>query len=154
MKYRYWTTEEEDTLKRMAHEGASVFAIAKAIDRTPMAVILHARIISGLESPDAMRRMPEEYYEQTKTISQVAVEHGRRWTKEDNELLKKKFYDGSNIFQIAKYFNRTPNAIIYQIQKLNAKPEQMNALFDRAKLLLGKKRVVRRPNVEDGNDVD
>lgn len=143
MKFRYWTSDEEDTLKRMAREGESVFAIAKAIDRTPIAVILRARSMSGLESPDAKRRMPEEYYDQTKTISQVAVEHGRRWTKEENELLQKKFYNGSNIFQLADYFNRTPNAIISQIQKLNAKPAEMNALFDRAKLLLGKKRVVK-----------
>lgn len=144
MRFRYWTSDEEETLKHMAREGESVFAIAKAIDRTPMAVILHARSISGLESPDAMHRMPEEYYDQTKTIFQVAVEHGRRWTKEENELLQKKFYDGSNIFQLADYFNRTPNAIISQIQKLNAKPSEMNVLFDRAKLLLGKKRVVRK----------
>ncbi len=144
MKYRYWTSDEEETLKRMAREGTSVFAIAEAINRTPIAVILHTRIMSGLESPDAMHRMPEEYYDQTKTISQVAVERGRKWSKEDSDLLQKKFYDGSNIFQIANYFNRTPTAILYQIQKLNARPEQMNALFDRAKLLLGKKRVVRK----------
>lgn len=144
MKFRYWTSDEEDTLKRMARDGESVFAIAKAIGRTPIAVILHARIMSGLENPDAMHRMPEEYYDQTKTISQVAVERGRRWSKEDSELLQKKFHDGYNIFQIADYFNRTPTAILYQIQKMNAKPEQMNALFDRAKLLLGKKRVVRK----------
>ena len=88
MKFRYWTNEEEDTLKRMAREGASVLAITKAIDRTPMAVILHARSLSGLESPDAMHRMPEEYYDQTKTISQVAVERGRKWSKEDCDLLQ------------------------------------------------------------------
>ena len=138
---RYWTKEEEKTLISMANNGATVFEIAKAIDRTPIAVILRTRVLSGLERPDAKGRMPEDYFDQTKTIQQVFTNHGRYWSNAENAQLMRDFYNGSNIFQLSDKFNRTPNAIIQQIKKLNENTSGMTALFNRAKLLLGKKRL-------------
>ena len=138
---RYWTDEEEKTLITMANNGATVFEIAKALDRTPIAIILRTRAISGLERPDSKGRMPEDYFDQTKTIRQVFTNHGRSWTDAENAQLLKDFFNGSNVFQLSDKFNRIPNAIIQQIKKLKDKPGGMTELFNRAKLLLGKKRL-------------
>ena len=122
MKNRYWTEQEEQTVITMAKNGATVFEIANAINRTPIAVILRTRALSGLEKPDSKGRLPEDYFDQTKTIQQVFVNHGRYWTTEENTRLLKEFYNGANIFQLSDTFNHTPNAIIQQIKKLNEKP--------------------------------
>ena len=49
--------------------------------------------------------MPEDYYDQTKTISQVAPNHGRSWTVADNVKLQNMFDNGNNIFEIADFFS-------------------------------------------------
>ena len=140
---RKWTPEEDASLKRMAAEGASLHKISAELDRSPMAVLLRTRLLSGLESPQSKRRMGDDYYDQSKTITQVATEYGRRWSKEDGEMLQKRFLEGWNIFQLAEHFNRTPNAIVRQMEKLNPRAEDMEALFNQAKFFFGKKRVVR-----------
>ncbi len=139
---RYWTKEEEETVKRMVLEGSSLFEIAQALNRSPMAVILRTRILSGLERPDVKHRMPEDYYDQRKTIVQVASNYGRTWTVADNAQLQKMFDNGKNIFEIADFFSRTPTAIIKQIEKINDTPEKKTVLFQKAKLLMGKKRIL------------
>ncbi len=88
---RKWTPEEDASLKRMAAEGASLQKISEELDRTPMAVLLRTRLLSGLENPNSKRRMDDGYYDQTKTITQVATEYGRRWSKEEGEMLQKRF---------------------------------------------------------------
>ena len=145
---RKWYPNEDASLQRMAAEGASLKKIAEALDRSPMAVLLRTRLLSGLESPDSKRRMDDDYYDQTKTITQVATEYGRRWSKEDCEMLQKRFLEGWNIFQLTEHFNRTPNAIVRQLEKLNSRTEDMEALFDQAKFFFGKKRVVRKQSDE------
>lgn len=144
MANKKWTPTEDSTLQRMAIEGASLYDISEVVGRSPIAVILRARLLSGLERPDSQRKMSDDYYDQTKTISQVATEFGRRWSKSDNEMLLKRFYNGVNIYQLAEHFNRTPKAIIFQLEKLNSRPEEMEALFNRARQFFGKKKVVRR----------
>ena len=129
---RKWTPEEDASLKRMAAEGASLQKISAELDRSPMAVLLRTRLLSGLESPQSKRRMGDDYYDQSKTITQVATEYGRRWSKEDSEMLQKRFLDGWNIFQLAEHFNRTPNAIVRQMEKLNPEalfPLRMNLSY-------------------------
>lgn len=148
MTQKKWTSSEDDTLQRMAIEGASLYKISKALGRSPIAVILRTRLLSGLESRDSKRKMPDDYYDQTKTISQVATEYGRRWSKDDSEILMKRFNDGDNIYQLAEHFNRTPNAIIRQLAKLNSRPEEMETLFKRAKQFFGKKKTVRQGQEE------
>ena len=145
---RKWTPEEDASLKRMAAEGTSLHKISAELDRSPMAVLLRTRLLSGLESPQSKRRMGDDYYDQSKTITQVATEYGRRWSKEDSEMLQKRFLDGWNIFQLAEHFNRTPNAIVRQMEKLNPRAEDMEALFDQARFFFGKKRVVRKQSDE------
>ena len=95
-----------------------------------------------------MRILNDGYYDQTKTITQVATEFGRRWSKEDSEMLQKRFLEGWNIFQLAEHFNRTPNAIVKQLGKLNSRTEDMEALFDQARFFFGKKRVIRKQSDE------
>lgn len=146
---RKWTPEDDATLQRMAAEGASLQKIAEVLDRSPMAVLLRTRLLSGFENPESKRRMHDDYYDQTKTITQVATEYGRRWSKEDGEMLQKRFLEGWNIFQLAEHFNRTPNAIVRQLEKLNSRTEDMEALFDQAKFFFGKKRVVRKHKNEE-----
>ena len=148
MIQKKWTSSENDALQRMAVEGASLYKISKALGRSPIAVILRTRLLSGLESRDSKRKMPDDYYDQTKTISQVATEYGRRWSKDDSEILMKRFNDGDNIYQLAEHFNRTPNAIIHQLAKLNSRPEEMETLFKRAKQFFGKKKTVRQGQEE------
>ena len=145
---RKWTPEDDATLQRMAAEGASLQKIAEVLDRSPMAVLLRTRLLSGFENPESKRRMHDDYYDQTKTITQVATEYGRRWSKEDGEMLQKRFLEGWNIFQLAEHFNRTPNAIVRQLEKLNSRTEDMEALFDQAKFFFGKKRVIRKQSDE------
>ena len=147
-KIKKWTAQDDATLQRMAAEGASLQKISEELDRTPMAVLLRTRLLSGLENPNSKRRMDDGYYDQTKTITQVATEYGRRWSKEDGEMLQKRFLEGWNIFQLAEHFNRTPNAIVKQLGKLNSRTEDMEALFDQARFFFGKKRVVRKQNDE------
>ena len=72
-----WTAQDDATLQRMATEGNSLLMIAAELGRTPMAVLLRTRLLSGLESPTSKRRMDDGYYDQTKTITQVAAEYGR-----------------------------------------------------------------------------
>ena len=67
---------------------------------------------------------------------------------EDCEMLQKRFLEGWNIFQLTEHFNRTPNAIVRQLEKLNSRTEDMEALFDQAKFFFGKKRVVRKQSDE------
>lgn len=62
MTYRYWTSEEEETLRSMAKDGATLIEICKSIDRTPMAVILRTRRLSGLELPDTYGRLSDDYF--------------------------------------------------------------------------------------------
>ncbi len=143
-----WTAQDDATLQRMASEGASLQKISEELDRTPMAVLLRTRLLSGLENPNSKRRMDDGYYDQTKTITQVATEYGRRWSKEDGEMLQKRFLEGWNIFQLAEHFNRTPNAIVKQLGKLNSRTEDMEALFDQARFFFGKKRVIRKQSDE------
>jgi hypothetical protein len=143
-----WTAQDDATLQRMASEGASLQKISEELDRTPMAVLLRTRLLSGLENPNSKRRMNDGYYDQTKTITQVATEYGRRWSKEDGEMLQKRFLEGWNIFQLAEHFNRTPNAIVKQLGKLNSRTEDMEALFDQARFFFGKKRVIRKQSEE------
>ncbi len=138
-----WTAQDDATLQRMATEGATLQKIATELGRTPMAVLLRTRLLSGLESPLNKRRMDDDYYDQTKTITEVAREFGRRWSKEDGELLQKRFVEGWNIYQLAEHFNRTPSAIIRQLEKQNSKVGDMEALFNQAKFFFGKVRVVR-----------
>ena len=147
-KIKKWTAQDDATLQRMAAEGASLQKISEELDRTPMAVLLRTRLLSGLENPNSKRRMDDGYYDQTKTITQVATEYGRRWSKEDGEMLQKRFLEGWNIFQLAELFNRTPNAIVKQLGKLNSRTEDMEALFDQARFFFGKKRVVRKQSDE------
>ena len=147
-KIKKWTAQDDATLQRMAAEGASLQKISEELDRTPMAVLLRTRLLSGLENPNSKRRMDDGYYDQTKTITQVATEYGRRWSKEDGEMLQKRFLEGWNIFQLAEHFNRTPNAIVKQLGKLSSRTEDMEALFDQARFFFGKKRVVRKQNDE------
>ena len=147
-KIKKWTAQDDATLQRMAAEGASLQKISEELDRTPMAVLLRTRLLSGLENPNSKRRMNDGYYDQTKTITQVATEYGRRWSKEDGEMLQKRFFEGWNIFQLAEHFNRTPNAIVKQLGKLNSRTEDMEALFDQARFFFGKKRVVRKQSDE------
>ena len=143
-----WTAQDDAILQRMASEGASLQKISEELDRTPMAVLLRTRLLSGLENPNSKRRMDDGYYDQTKTITQVATEYGRRWSKEDGEMLQKRFLEGWNIFQLAEHFNRTPNAIVKQLGKLNSRTEDMEALFDQARFFFGKKRVIREQSDE------
>ena len=89
-KIKKWTAQDDATLQRMAAEGASLQKISEELDRTPMAVLLRTRLLSGLENPNSKRRMDDGYYDQTKTITQVATEYGRRWSKEDSEMLQKR----------------------------------------------------------------
>lgn len=145
---RKWTPEEDASLKRMAAEGASLHKISAELDRSPMAVLLRTRLLSGLESHQSKRRMGDDYYDQSKTITQVATEYGRRWSKEDGEMLQKRFLEGWNIFQLAEHFNRTPNAIVKQLGKLNSRTEDMEALFDQARFFFSKKRVIRKQSDE------
>ena len=147
-KIKKWTAQDDATLQRMAAEGASLQKISEELDRTPMAVLLRTRLLSGLENPNSKRRMDDGYYDQTKTITQVATEYGRRWSKEDGEMLQKRFFEGWNIFQLAEHFNRTPNAIVKQLGKLNSRTEDMEALFDQARFFFGKKRVIRKQSDE------
>ena len=147
-KIKKWTAQDDAILQRMASEGASLQKISEELDRTPMAVLLRTRLLSGLENPNSKRRMDDGYYDQTKTITQVATEYGRRWSKEDGEMLQKRFLEGWNIFQLAEHFNRTPNAIVKQLGKLNSRTEDMEALFDQARFFFGKKRVIREQSDE------
>ncbi len=133
MALRYWTEEEEKSLKQMALKGASLSDISKALDRTPMAILLRTRTLSGLERPDAKRRMSTDYYNQTKTIREVAVNFGAKWTKSENEKLMHKFKQGANIYEIAELMDRSPQAIISQIEKISSDYGGLNALFDYAK---------------------
>ena len=143
-----WTAQDDATLKRMAIEGAPLQKIAEELGRTPMIVLLRTRLLSGLENPNSKRRMHDGYYDQTKTITQVATEFGRRWSKEDTEMLQKRFLEGWNIFQLTEYFNRTPNAVVMQLEKLNSRTEDMETLFNQARFFFGKKRVVRKQSDE------
>lgn len=141
MTYRYWTSEEEETLRSMAKDGATLFEICKSIDRTPMAVILRTRRLSGLELPDTYGRLSDDYFDPTKTLQEEYHERGRRWEMYNNKILIDDFYNGHNIFQIGEKLQRPPRAIISQIKKLNDSPLACQALFERAASFFRLKRI-------------
>ena len=103
------------------------------------------RKLSGLEPSGADRSLPDDYFDQTKNYNEIYRERGLPWTKEDDYILKTHFYNGSTIEQLSKELNRSRTAILSRLGFLYSKSAaDMNALFDRAKLLLGKKRVIRK----------
>ena len=125
----------------MALSGSTLYEIANALDRSPMAVILRTRSLSGLEGSNARQQMPEDYYDPTKTISQAAKNRMRKWSPADNYYLQEQFAKGKTIYDLAVHFDRTPTAIIKQLEKLNPKPVDMVALFNQPRKLLNMKRV-------------
>lgn len=145
MTKRKWTTDEDGRLKEMVLSGASLFEIADALDRSPMAVILRTRSLSGLEGSNTRRQMPDDYYDPTKTISQAAKNRMRKWSPADNYYLQEQFAKGKTIYDLAVHFDRTPTAIIKQLEKLNPKPADMVALFDMPRKMLKMRRVNTSP---------
>ncbi len=133
MKNKRWTPAEENTLKCMAKSDTEFQEIVKVLRRSPMAIVLRTRALSGLERPDAKRRMSTDYYNPTKTIKQVAINFGKAWTKFENEKMMSKFSNGETIYQIAEDLNRTPDAIIYQIERICSQYGGMTSLFNYAK---------------------
>ncbi len=122
-------------------DGALIFDIAKALDRTPMAILLRARALSGLESPDANKEMSVDYYDQLKTLKDVASNFGEKWSDADIETLMKMFRQGSNIAQIATYMRRSPNGVLLQIEKVISEKGEMTTFFNDAKRFFRLKRI-------------
>lgn len=140
---KYWSKTDEESLISLAKANTGIDAVCNEIGRSPMAVILKLRQLSGLEKPYPKEMIPPEFSDEALTTRERHVEHGTRWSQMDNERLLKDFYNGKTVLELAKDLNRHPHAIIVQIFKLNQKPANLAALYNRAKELLGKKRVVK-----------
>ncbi len=138
MKYKNerWTTAEENKLKCMAKSDAEFQEIVKVLRRSPMAIVLRTRALSGLERPDAKRRMSKNYDDPTKRKREVYINHGKDWSKFENEKMMSKFSNGETIYQIAEDLKRTPGAIISQIENICSQYGGMTSLFNYAKRFL------------------
>jgi len=140
-KSRPWTLQEEERLKSLALADMPLQRIAEELDRTPMAVILHMRQLSGLERDEAAGQPSDDYFDQSLTLQEVYPERMHPWSAMDSQRLSDEFYNGASVYQLAKMFHRSVLAIIQHIRKLNPTLADQQKLFDRAKLLLGKKKV-------------
>lgn len=142
---KYWINSEEETLTRLAKANTELNAICDELGRSPMAVILRLRQLSGLELPYPKDMIPPEFSDDALTTREKHCEHGMRWSQVDNERLQGEFHKGKTVIELAKELNRHPHAVIVHLYEINKKPKDLNALYLRSKELLGRKRVV---NVE------
>lgn len=140
---KLWSKADEDLLISLAKANTGINNVCNELGRSPMAVILKLRQLSGLELPYPKDMIPPEFSDETLTTKEKYTEHGTRWSQMDNVRLQKDFYNGKTVIELAKVLNRHPHAVIVQIFKLNQKPTELTALYNRAKELLGKKRVVK-----------
>ncbi len=137
-----WTKEEEEKLKQMAIEGSSLFEIAQNFKRTPMAIILRTRKISGLEKEDRTIMNSRIFSDQTKTIQELAPNRMRKWSDADKIHVQRMFDEGKSIREIANFYDRTDKSIIMLIENMNKSADKKQILFNKAKFLIGKKKSV------------
>lgn len=140
---KLWSKTEEDALVCLAKANVNIIDVSNELGRSPMAVILRLRQLSGLELPYPKDMIPLEFSDETLTTREKHIEHGMRWSALDNERLLKDFYNGKTVVELAKDLNRHPHAVIAQIYKLSQRPTELAGLYNRAKELLGKKRVAK-----------
>jgi len=138
---RKWTMEEEEKLKQMAIQGSSLFEIAQKLDRTPMAIILRTRKISGLEKEDKTILNSRNFNDQTKTIQELAPNRMRIWSEADKIHVQRMFDEGKSIREIAIFYDRTDKSIIMLLENMNKTADKKQLLFNKAKFLIGKKRL-------------
>ena len=95
---RAWTTEEEQSLRRLARGGASLYGAAERHGRTPEAIRRRALKLGVEFSP------------------QSASTGGRRWTAEEDALLRE--FSSLHPVRLSRLFGRSDRAVLRRIRAL------------------------------------
>lgn len=130
-KAEIWTEPEVETLRKYMQREETLMDVARAMDRTPMAVLLKVRKIIGLD--------PNQYEDKGTAYMRFTP-----WSAEDDSQLVRMFNAGQGINAMAKYFDRTPKAIVMRIQQVLTNAKDLNKTYLKLKKLrkLGENEVV------------
>lgn len=145
---RHWTDEQDAKLKELCRTDASVFEVARTLDKHPFAIILRIRHLSGYESNNAKGTKPKNFYDQNVSLQEVYTERMQKWSDSDNAILKDKFHNGENIFTLAAHFHRSPLAILMHLQELYREKRDMSEIYKYTKQFMGRTRIVYQKEKE------
>jgi len=117
-----WSNKDLETLRKFMQMDESLMDVAKALERSPMAVLLKVRKIVGID--------PNKYEDRG-----VAYKHETPWPVEDDSHLVRMFNAGQGINAMAKFFDRTPNAIVKRLHLVLTNAGDLNKTYLKIKRL-------------------
>lgn len=140
---KFWTNKENETIKSIAKEGASLGEITRALDgRTNVAVLFQARKLSALNTGVVPEGFKERQQNQTLPVSGVYVNFGRPYTPADDRQLLDMFHQSYSIEEIADKMGRSINGLFQHIRKMaDDKKVNLAQLFNDIRPLLSMKRI-------------
>lgn len=120
---KLWTDEEIDQLKTFMYEtDDSIRQVAEAMERTPMAILIRARIIIGIDSSDI-------------DDTGIAYKDNSRWMDYEDRYLIEQFNAGQSVKSLAKYFDRTDKAIVSRLNKVLTEASMLDKTYQRIRKL-------------------
>lgn len=118
-----WTEADNTQLNFcMRFTNMTVYEVATEMQRTPMAILLQARKVAGFDSMNTPKE--GELYK-----------HHTRWTDSENYDLKQQFQAGKSIDELARYFDRSHDAIESHLRVLLENDKTLDATYQRIRKL-------------------
>jgi len=121
-KSNIWSANDLETLRKFMQMDKSLMDVAKAMERTPIAVLLKVRKMVGID--------PNKYEDKG-----VAYKHEMPWPVEDDRQLIRMFNAGQGINAMAKFFDRTPFAIVKRLYLVLTNAGDLNNAYQKIKRL-------------------
>lgn len=124
---KYWSFEERDYLKNEAKKGTSLEVISNTLLRSPIAVLLEARVDSSIEMRSDRYVFKDD---KTRPINEQRHSHGTNWDPSEDKMLRQRFQEKHESVQsIASAMGRTEKAIILRLLTVFGK-KGIEELFD------------------------
>ncbi len=118
-----WSKQEQETLlDYMRNSDLGIRDIAEAMERSPMAILLRARLLVGIDT-------------RTKEEAGSAAFDGRKWDAIEDRYLVEQFLKGSSLTSLAKHFDRTDTAIVKRLYKVLTDERDLGGTFQRIRKL-------------------
>ncbi|MCQ2340410.1 MAG: hypothetical protein MJZ79_06505 [Paludibacteraceae bacterium] len=118
----FWTVEEETQLKELMRQEMTIREVAETMERTPMAVLLRVRRIVGIDMP-------------IMETAGVTYKDNTRWMEHEDSYLMEQFLAGQSVNSLAKYFDRTPKAVVARLNKVLTDASELNKTYQRIRKL-------------------
>lgn len=139
-QYRDWSKEETEKLKALAKSELSLHEVAKQLNKSKFAVLMRIRDISGLEVRDSKPISDNSVIIANESYEKLYKERMQRWSDDDNKRLKSKYANGENIYQLSRFFNRSPLGVLMHLQDIITNQE-LNEMFEFTRKLVGRTRI-------------